>query len=132
MRAIYLSIPKVVVCLWLWLWLSLVPICRPLNCSPTPQHHQAVTSKELPHLDLSWREYVEEVYNQHNQSFSSEYMHASAFNDSIIIMEALSTSLCHYSHHRRIIILSYHKRYHHTCMYRSFLSDPEDQHQLLL
>jgi len=43
-----------------------------VQCSPTPQYHQAITSIHLSHIDLSWKEYVEEVYNQHNQSISSE------------------------------------------------------------
>jgi len=64
----------------------------PLHCSPTPLYHQAVTSIELPHLDLSWREYVEEVYNQHNQSISSEYMHTSVFNDSNLIIVNFTVS----------------------------------------
>jgi hypothetical protein len=42
------------------------------QCSPSPQYHQAITSIHLLHIDLSWKEYVEEVYNQHNQSNSSE------------------------------------------------------------
>jgi len=42
------------------------------QCSPTPQYHQAITSIHLSHIDLSWKEYVEEVYNQHNRSISSE------------------------------------------------------------
>ena len=42
------------------------------QCSPTPQYHQAITSILLSQVDLSWKEYVEEVYNQHNQSISSE------------------------------------------------------------
>ena len=51
-----------------------VPIERPLmTCSITPQlHHVAITSMDqLNSIDLSWREYVDEVYNQHNQSTTS-------------------------------------------------------------
>ena len=44
------------------------------QCSSSPQYRQAITSINLPQIDLSWREYVEEVYNQYNQSISSEYI----------------------------------------------------------
>jgi len=50
-------------------------VYRPIaQCSPSPQYHQTITSIHLPHIDLSWKEYVEEVYNQHNQSIFSKYI----------------------------------------------------------